>query len=59
MMQKNVFDARIAMDKAASKRTVLPARYIAVLRSRAMQRYGSKKPEAFPRFAAAAGKGNA
>ena len=23
-MQKNVFDARIAMDKAASKRTVLP-----------------------------------
>ena len=43
MMKKNVQNTRKAMVKAADKRTVLRASYIAVLRSRATQRYWSKK----------------
>lgn len=42
-MQKKAPDARKAMAEATGKHSALPAEYIAVLRSRAMQRYGSKK----------------
>ena len=43
MLLKIAPDVCKAMVKAAGKHTALHARYIAVLHSRAMQRYGSKK----------------
>lgn len=42
-MQENASDARMAMGKATGERTALSVRYIAVLHSRVMQRYGSQK----------------